>query len=279
MDLRIATCRPLPEPDVDEDLLLSALRSEGIEPRMVPWQDAHAWADSTPTVIRSTWDYIHHLDGFQFWIDDLSQRAPLWNPASVLLPNLHKRYLLDLAAHDVPVTPTVILARGSSTDLQALCESRCWDDVVMKPAVGAGSYDTYRFGVHDPAAQSRLSVLLEKNDVLLQPYLSSVEDHGERALVWIDGEFTHAVRKSPRFAGGEESVSAAVTISVAERAVGEAALATIDADLLYARVDVAMGSDGVPVVMELELVEPSLFLLQHPPALHRLVTGIARRLR
>ncbi|MBU6379453.1 MAG: hypothetical protein KJS95_13110, partial [Gammaproteobacteria bacterium] len=122
--------------------------------------------------------------------------------------------------------------------------------------------------------------LLPVSDLLVQPYLDSVDDYGERALVWIDGEFTHAVRKTPRFAGGVESVSAALPITAAERAVGEAALAALaGGDLLYARVDVAPGADGSPVVMELELVEPSLFLLQHPPALQRLVDSILRRLR
>ena len=114
--------------------------------------------------------------------------------------------------------------------------------------------------------------------MLVQPYLPSVEDHGERALVWIDGAFTHAVRKTPRFAGGVEQVSDALPISAAELATGTAALAGFGDEMLYARVDVAPGPDGVPVVMELELVEPSLFLLQSPAALERLVAGVARRL-
>jgi hypothetical protein len=96
-------------------------------------------------------------------------------------------------------------------------------------------------------------------------------------LVWIDGAFTHAVRKTPRFAGGVEQVSDALPISAEELATGTAALAGFGDELLYARVDVAPGTDGVPVVMELEMVEPSLFLLQSPQALARLVAAVARR--
>ena len=114
--------------------------------------------------------------------------------------------------------------------------------------------------------------------MLVQPYLTSVDGYGERALVWIDGEFTHAVRKSPRFAVDAEHVSEALPISDAERAVGTAALAHIHDRLLYARVDVVPGPTAAPLVMELELVEPSLFLLQSPPALERFVAGIRRRL-
>ena len=114
--------------------------------------------------------------------------------------------------------------------------------------------------------------------MLVQPYLPSVEGHGERALVWIDGEFTHAVRKTPRFADGIEQVSEALPISAAEHALGTAALAGLESELLYARVDVAPGADGAPVVMELEMIEPSLFLLQSPVALARLVDAVVRRL-
>jgi glutathione synthase/RimK-type ligase-like ATP-grasp enzyme len=280
MDLNIATCRPLPEPDVDEDLLLAALRAAGVNARMAAWRDVLSWSDPTPTVIRSTWDYIHYPDEFMRWVRRVGSHAPLWNSPQAVLGNLHKRYLLELAARGVPVTPTVVLERGAVIDLPALGTSRGWHDIVLKPAVGAGSHETHR-GDPQTTEMGRLAArLLQQGDVLVQPYLPAVEGHGERALVWIDGEFTHAVRKSPRFAGGSESVSEALPIAAAERAVGEAALhAMRTADLLYARVDVAPGVDGEPVVMELELVEPSLFLLQYPPALERLVAGIVRRLR
>jgi len=276
--LNIATCRPLPEPDVDEELLLNALSAAGIDATMVAWHDSAAWENPAPTLIRSTWDYIHRPRSFAEWIVRVSAMAPLWNPASIIFENLHKRYLLELAARGVPVTPTTLLEQGSEVNLATLCAARGWNDIVIKPAVGAGSFETHRFRGSSPEAAETLRRLLDERDVLVQPFLRAVEGHGERALVWIDGEFTHAVRKSPRFAGNDEQVSEAVPISTAERLVGEAALALISHDLLYARVDVAPGDDGTPVVMELELVEPSLFLKQHPPALQRLVQGIARRL-
>jgi glutathione synthase/RimK-type ligase-like ATP-grasp enzyme len=280
MRLRIATCRPLPEPDVDEGLLLEALQAAGVEAQMAAWHEPEEWREPVPTVIRSTWDYIHHPQAFAQWLREVAVRTPLWNPLAVVRGNLHKRYLIDLAERGVPVTPTLLLEHGKPADLRTLCAARGWRDVVVKPAVGAGSHETHRL---DPASDEAAQVaarLLAEQDLLVQPYLSSVDGYGERAMVWIDGEFTHAVRKSPRFAGGVESVSESVPISTEERAVGEAALAPlVDTDMLYARVDVAPGADGSPVVMELELVEPSLFLLQHPPALQRLVGGIVRRLR
>jgi hypothetical protein len=278
MRLNIATCRPLPEPDVDEDLLLGGLQSVGIDARMAAWDDPAQWRDAVPTLVRSTWNYIHAPDAFGAWVREIAPKAPLWNSADVLLGNLHKRYLLELAARGVPVTPTELLSQGWNGSLTELCGSRGWPDVVVKPAVGAASFETYRYTDINADVDAQVRGFASQRDLLVQPYLPSVEDHGERALVWIDGEFTHAVRKTPRFAGGVEVVSEAIGISPAERALGEAALAPFAAELLYARVDVAPGFDGQPVVMELELIEPSLFLLQSPQALERLVAAVRREL-
>lgn len=278
MRLNIATCRPLPEPDVDEELLLEALQAVGIDARMVAWDDTAQWRERLPTLVRSTWNYIHAPDAFASWVREVAATAPLWNSSAVLLGNLHKRYLLELASRGVPVTPTELIAQGWHGSLQELCHSRGWHDVVVKPAVGAASFETYRYTRLDAEVDAEVCAFARQRDLLVQPYLPSVEDHGERAMVWIDGEFTHAVRKTPRFAGGVEVVSEAIGMSPAERALGTAALAPFAADLLYARVDVAPGLDGQPVVMELELIEPSLFLMQSPQALERLVVAVRREL-
>jgi hypothetical protein len=116
--------------------------------------------------------------------------------------------------------------------------------------------------------------------VLVQQYLPSVEGHGERALVWIDGALTHAVRKAPRFEGDREQVSPiAMSITPSEAALAERVLATVDMPMLYARVDMAPGPDGGPVIMELELVEPSLYFAQSPAALDRMVRALVREAR
>lgn len=281
MKLRIATCRPLPEPDVDEDLLLEALAARGVDARMAAWNDPREdWDAPVPTLLRSTWDYIHDLPAFERWIARAAAAAPLWNPAGVLRGNLHKRYLLELAGRGVPVVPTDLVSRGAAVTLAERLDARGWRDVVLKPAVGAGSFETHRFTAGaDAAAEALFTRLVATRDMLIQPYQASVEAHGERALVWIDGAFTHAVRKSPRFADGVEQVSDALPVSAAERAVGEAALAPLAGHLLYARVDVAPDATGNPQVMELELVEPSLFLLQAPAALQRLADAVEQRLR
>ncbi len=279
--LRIATCALLPEPDADEGPLLAALARRGVPARLAAWDaSGEDWDEPHPTVIRSTWNYIHALDAFRRWVDRAAAAGPLWNPAAVVRENLHKSYLARLAGAGHGVVPTVFLARGDRGDIRSIRAKRRLDRVVIKPTVSAGSFGTSLFGPgEDDAAQEHLDRLLAERDAMVQEYLPSVEDHGERSLVWIDGEFTHAMRKSPRFSTDAESVTGPFEIVPDERALAEAVLGPIAAahDLLYGRVDLARDAAGRPVLMELELVEPSLFLAQYPPALERLCEALVRR--
>jgi glutathione synthase/RimK-type ligase-like ATP-grasp enzyme len=217
--------------------------------------------------LRSTWNYALHLDRFLAWIDRVSAVAPLLNPAEIVRANVHKRYLLELAAHGVPVVPTTLVEAGQRIDVP---DRR----VVIKPAVGAGSLHTRVFEAGDAAALAHRELIA--GDVLVQPYVASVEAHGERSLIWIDGELTHSIRKAPRFAGDREQVDGPFPIDAAERAVAQAALAPYVERILYARVDMARDEAGQPMVMELELVEPSLFFPKCPPALAQFVGAVGR---
>jgi len=280
MDVALATCVTLPEPDFDERPLLDALAARGIEAGSLAWDDPQAdWSRPRLTVLRSTWNYPGLPDAFLAWAERTATRTRLWNPWPAVRWNVHKRYLLELERAGVPVAPTELVPRGSARALSEILARRGWRDVVIKPAVSAASFGTLRARPEESATgEAHLRALVAERDVLVQRYLPSVEDHGERAIVWIDGRLTHAVRKSPRFSGEDESVSSAVPILPAEADLARRAVAAVGHDLLYARIDVAPGTDGAPVVMELELIEPSLFFPQGPAALERIVDGILRRL-
>ena len=278
--LRIATCRTLPEPDEDQAPLLAALAERGVAARMAAWDDpAEPWDQPAPTVIRSTWNYIHDLDAFLAWAARAAAAGPLWNPLDIVAANVHKSYLADLERRGHRIVPTLFFRRGARVALGCAAGERGFAAIVVKPTVGAASFATRRFAsADDPAAQAFVDELVAQRDVMVQAYVPSVEDYGERALVWIDGALTHAVRKTPRFAHEDETVSPALPIAPDERALAEAVLAPLGDRLVYGRVDVARGADGRPLIMELELVEPSLFVARHPPALARLADALARRL-
>jgi hypothetical protein len=268
--IALASCRTLPEPDPDQGALLEAIRDAGALPFLVPWEDHADYGQFGACVIRSTWNYVHHLREFLDWARRVAKVTTLLNPLDVVLWNTDKGYLRYLEARGIPVVPTEFVPKGGSEGLRDLASRRGWSDMVVKPRVGAASFATARFG---PGEMDEGERFLRENAagraMMVQPYLRSVEDHGERAMVWIAGEFTHGVAKSPRFGGSREAVSGALDLSDEEKAFGEKVLGAVADRLLYARVDTVRLPDGRLAVMELELVEPSLFLVQRPEALRR----------
>lgn len=279
--IAIATCATKPEPDPDEELLLARLREKGAAVRMVAWDAPEA--DVAPDelcVVRSTWNYFRKLDAFLAWVD----RVPrLLNAGPVIHANVRKSYLRDLEAGGIAIVPTVWAPLGARTSVATTMKEHGWDAVVIKPLVSAGSFATRRFTLPE-AGEAQAFLDGADRAMMIQRWMPAVRTSGERSVVWIDGAVSHAVRKSPRFAGEHESVDL-VDVADDEAAFADHILSPLrariydhgDPDLLYARVDVIRDDDGRLRLMELELVEPSLFLLQHPPALERFASAILAR--
>lgn len=268
--IALATATDTLEPDPDEKVMLEGFASAGWDVGLLEWDGPEAdFAQFSAIVIRSTWNYIQHLDSFRAWIAEAGKQTRLYNPAEIVLENLHKGYLLGLASRGVPIVPTRLVKRGETA---TIAEAGKW---VVKPAVGAGSWKV-RVLEGDEVA-SYAGQMSQVEDVLIQPYMRSVEDGGERALVWVDGQFTHKVVKRLRTETDEEVVTQAQPLTEDEEVIGRLALRGLENRLLYARVDVMIDSAGQPVVSELELTEPSLFLKQNPQALERLIAGLEHR--
>lgn len=283
--IALATCLPIPEADPDEEMTLRAFRDAGFACEMLAWDgEAQDLGEYDAVILRSTWNYHLHYVRFTEWLERVAANCRLINPLPIVLGNLHKGYLLKLAGSGVPVVPTHRIRRGDFRNVGDEILAFGWSKIVVKPIVGASSYLTRVF---DSDRLDKAQRFVEEHfmevDALVQPYLQSVERGGERSLVWIDGEFTHKVVKTPRFMDDEISVSAARELSATEIEVGlfaiERYMAIVgDETLLYARVDVMDDDDGRTLVSELELAEPSLFFAQSPGALDRFVAAVAREL-
>lgn len=281
----LVTCLQMPEVDDDEALLLAALRDAGLDATVLAWETA-APTDAALWILRSPWNY--HLQHRQFlaWLDSVAAVGEVYNPPSIVKWNSDKAYLVELAECGLPVAPTVLLPKGSAVDLESLVATRGWAQWVIKPSISLGSFMTECFSLDQlQQAQRFADRALTERAMLVQPYLRAVEAYGERSLVCIGGEVCHAVRKSPRFSGGHEAVTP-VTIADDERALAQEVLSVVAKlpgmppdPLLYARVDTVRGEDGRPLLMELELVEPSLFLRAHPQSLQRLVQEVVQLAR
>ena len=276
--LALITCLDLPEPDPDQDLLLDTLIQGGIQAELLAWDDPTADpGEYDLCVLRSCWNYYEDPGKFLSWVEHAASVSRLMNSPQVVRWNLHKEYLGRLASAGIAIVPTGWFERGEQVDLVGLMREREWEHVVLKPAVSAASFMTRHFCIDQAAEGQRfLDSILSERDAMVQLFMPSVEHPGERALVWIDGEFTHTITKRPRFLDGEESVSEAGTVSEKDCLAAEKALSLLDDTLLYARVDFMEDDAGSPLVSEFELIEPSLFLLQSPYALERFVSAIER---
>jgi glutathione synthase/RimK-type ligase-like ATP-grasp enzyme len=264
--------------DSQDDLLIEALREAGCDAQRVVWGGP---VDADVCVIRSVWDYFERRDEFLRWTDHLSLATPVWNAPAVLRWNSRKSYLADLERAGVPVPPTEVLRPGD--DVVDRIAARGWiERVIVKPIVGVGAIGSLVAGAGDHAKlRSHVATLFREGDVLLQPFLSRIGTDGETSLVFFDGALSHAVRKIP--AEGDYRAHPywgarvhPIDPTDVQLSVAAQALRAIPEQTLYARVDLVPLDDGAPALMELELIEPYLFLDQEGAA--RFARSIVRRL-
>ncbi len=283
--------------DEDLDPLLAACHGAGLDAEVVSWNtpgiDMSRYALA---VLRSPWDYADRLPEFLAWCAQCAGQTTLLNPLEVIRWNIDKHYLADLADAGVPCVPSRFTEPGGDAETAVAVFLRHYADAaefVAKPAVGAGSRGARRFARTDlAAAVTHVEALLHSGrSVLLQPYLGRVDRRGETALVFFDGQYSHAIRKGPLLPLGSaatdqlfapEAISAREP-TTAERDLGETVVAAVHArfpdiaPLAYARVDLLLDDHDLPCVLELELVEPSLFFAHGPRSADRFAQTLAAR--
>ncbi|MDX1995325.1 MAG: hypothetical protein SF029_23275 [bacterium] len=260
----------------DDNLTAEALRRMGYIVESAVWNDpAVAWQAFDLVVIRSPWDYHHQPDAFLTWLDRLEALGVrVENALPLLRWNAHKTYLRDLEGCGIPIIPTVWVKQGEP--VPAL--TAVWgepDEVVVKPTISASAYLTERLRVE---ALSGFTALV---DVMIQPFVREITVVGEWSLLYFDGRYSHAVKKYPQAGdfrvqsefGGKVSLETP-TPALLEQV--QAILDSLDTTPLYARVD-GVEVDGRFLLMELELIEPSLFLRAAADAPQRFAEAIAAR--
>ncbi|HEY2378052.1 MAG TPA: hypothetical protein VGH98_18905 [Gemmatimonadaceae bacterium] len=278
-----ATYAERPGLSEDDQLFARAVELRGARVKAVVWDDsAAAWSSGAAVVIRSTWDYHLRRPDFLRWIDRVGSETVLHNDARVVRWNSHKRYLGAIAERGVPVIDTVFVDGGASLDLSDVARAHGWTDIVVKPAVSASAHETRRFDANETAqGQVHLDRLLATRDVMIQPHLSALAEEGELSLLFARGQFTHAVRRRSALVEGHlMPKSAPAEAPASARRCAERVLEAAGAitgvppnELLYSRVDLAPAGDEY-LLLELELIEPSLFLLHAPDAAERFAAAL-----
>lgn len=262
MKIALVTCESMPTPDKDGGAVEGALAGHAVE--TVAWSADCDWSRFDVVLLRTPWDYPLHAEAFARWVDAVGDK--LVNPAPVVRWNMHKAYLLELEAKGVPIVPTRLVTRPEDVRLSGD------EEVVVKPAVGSGARGAMRGPAGSLADRTRAAVA--SGALLVQPFVPEIETEGEVSLVYLGGVLSHAVRKRPR--AGDYRVQAEhggaledVDPTPAERRVAELACACAPGKLTYARVDIVAGK-----LMELEVIEPELFLRRKQGAAEALAAAV-----
>ena len=279
----LATAVSVVPPSDDDLALAAALEVLGVETAIVPWDDAATdWTTFAAVVVRSCWDYHLEPDRFLGWVATLERRGiRIWNDPATIRWNHSKAYLGELAAAGVTTVPTRWIGRGEAEPLTSVIEAAGWDDVVVKPAISASAHGTWRANRRGADREADFRRLVEAGPVLVQPFMEVVQTLGEWSLCFIDGKYSHAVLKAPRTGDFRVQESWGGTSRVADPPPGliaeaRAVLAAGPPGTLYARVDGCVDA-GRFHLMELELIEPYLFLARVPGAAALLASAVVRR--
>lgn len=277
MRIALATCRRPPAHDADFDFLAPGLRRRGAEALAPAWDDERTdFAGFDLVVLSSTWDYHERPTEFRGWLRSVAAASRLRNRLETVEWNMDKRYLRELDAAGVPTIPTVWAEPGEEESALAEIRDRGWQELVMKPAVDLGAA---RLARADAASAARV-LDAYREPVLVQPYLPSLVERGELSIVFTAGEASHAVRKvpapgdfrvQPQYGGRRETLAPpAPAVEIGRAAIA----ATPGPEPLYARADLVLDESGGLRLIELELIEPYLYLDTAPERADELARSI-----
>ena len=276
--------------DTDLPYLSRALGDRDIITEVVDWDNASIdWSRYSMAIVRSPWDYHRRYPDFLTWLDAVSAATTLQNSAEIIRWNTNKEYLTELVDAGIGIVPTTFV--HSAEELVTITnEGMLERDIVVKPTISAGSNNTERHEESPVKAAAHLGFLLDAGFVaMVQPYQRFIDERGETGMVYFNGQLSHSFRKGAILATGENVKNGLFTVeeiaprtaSGQERELGKAVMTFVKKKWgeypLYARVDVVRGSAGVPVVMELELAEPSFFLQVDHEAPSRFASAVLAR--
>jgi len=280
--LALATCAHLPGVHPDDVHLAASLSLVGIEPVACVWSDpAIDWSGFDAVLIRTTWDYFQRYEEFLSWLDRLP--VPTINERALLRWNSDKRYLLDLVKRGIDIVPVRVASHAA---LPALLAEMSGQDLVVKPTISGGAWNTVRGIAGDASFEEAVAALPSGYEYILQAFVPEVARDGEWSLLFFDGEFSHAILKraasgefrvQSQFGGSVDALEPTAEMLASARKSLDAVAALGYMDHAYACVD-GVVIDGRFRLMELEMIEPALFLAPRPEAAELFAAKLEKRL-
>ncbi|MBB2147260.1 hypothetical protein GM921_17295 [Pedobacter sp. LMG 31464] len=263
-----------PTTENEDDSLLKFLKSKNLKIEKVIWNDPQVnWENYDLAILKSPWDYFDLITDFYTWLSDLeSKNIKLLNPIDIVKWNADKHYLHDIEKAGLKVTQSIFLNKGEKINLQDYFEKLNTDKIIVKPAVSGGSKNTFKVTVATAEEINlKLNILLQEEDFILQPFLTEIEENGEWSFLFFGGKFSHALLKKAK--AGDFRVQHSFGGTIHPQNPPQHLIATAQHYInqfakgcLYARVDGALVNNEF-LLMELELIEPFLFLNTEEKAL------------
>jgi glutathione synthase/RimK-type ligase-like ATP-grasp enzyme len=294
-DITILTCQAYFAPEkpsaytdnilLEYRLLKDALERLGLSVNRTYWDDPnYDWGQTRAVVFRTIWDYFERFDEFWPWLQRIQNQTQLINPMELLEWNIDKAYLFDLAQRGIPVVPSVLVKKGETRSLSAMAAQNNWTDLVVKPTIAGGGYLTYKYGADElDQRQTQFDALVQDRDMLVQGYIPSITTRGEASLMVFGGVFTHSILKRAKTGDFRVQDDFGGSVHPYEHtpddvALAQKVMAQCSGVPAYGRVDIVWNEHNQPMVSELEIIEPELWVRNAPWSADYFAKAIANKL-
>ena len=290
-DITLLTCRAYYKPDnitpyiqnilLEQELLKSAFEAQGLKVDITYWDNpSYEWQQTKSVLFRTVWDYFERFDEFWEWLEQVKTKTRLINSYELIKWNIDKHYLRDLKNNDIQVVPTYFADRGNNISLQEIANLNDWKHIVIKPAISASAFNTYKI-INDEIEQKEqlFHELLQTHDMLVQPFFPTISELGEASLMVFGGKFTHAILKKAKAGDFRVQDDFGGTVhdynpTQEEIKFAEKVFQSCTSLPIYGRVDIVWDSNKHIYLSELEIIEPELWIRNRPESANKIAEAV-----
>ena len=290
-DVTLVTCRAYYEPDkitpyiqnilLEQELLKSSLEAQGLKVNVTFWDNpSYEWQKTKSVLFRTVWDYFERFDEFWEWLEQVKTKTKLINSYELIKWNIDKHYLRDLKNNDIQVVPTYFADRGNNISLQEIANLNDWKHIVIKPAISASAFNTYKITNDEIEQKEQLfHELLQTHDMLVQPFFPTISELGEASLMVFGGKFTHAILKKAKAGDFRVQDDFGGTVhdynpTQEEIKFAEKVFQSCTSLPIYGRVDIVWDSNKHIYLSELEIIEPELWIRNRPESANKIAEAV-----
>ena len=290
-DITLLTCRAYYKPDnvtpyiqnilLEQELLKSAFEAQGLKVDITYWDNpTYEWQETKSVLFRTIWDYFERFDEFWEWLEQVKTKTRLINSYELIKWNIDKHYLKDISSWGIETVPTYFADKGCNMKLHEIAKRNQWKDLVIKPAISASAFKTYKILANEIQANEKLfNSLVQERNMLVQPYFETITQLGEASLMVFDGKFTHAILKKAQPGDFRVQDDFGGTVhnyipTKAEINFAEKVFETCKTKPVYGRVDIVWDNDKNFYLSELEILEPELWIRNYPKCAERIAEAV-----